>query len=407
MNSILNNRIGIMKLLYNLFFPLALVAACSGNTPDEPGDKPGKKEDKIVGVVSEPDIFIGDHYSGGNEGFHTFRIPAVVKSTKGTILAFCEGRRNGGGDSGDIDLVLRRSADGGKTWGKIQIVWNDGSNTCGNPCPVVDPETGRIHMLMTWNLGTDKAASDFNNGLTKDTRRAYYTYSDDDGKTWSKAREITSEVKKDEWGWYATGPCHAIVLQNGEHKGRLLFPCDANERKAVTGATTGYSLVVYSDDKGATWHIGGQVKGGNECSVAELSDGRVFMSCRTSSGKRLLAWSSDGGETFGPSENCAALPDPKCQGSVLSTVWNGTHYVFHSNCSDASARVSMKVKASADGGKTWSSGYPLPAPHVAYSDMVMTTDNILALFYENGDNGSYERISFQRIGVSYIIKNQQ
>ena len=85
-------------------------------------------------------------------------------------------------------------------------------------------------------------------------------------------------------------------------------------------------------------------------------------------------------------------------------MWNGNHYVMHSNCANASTRTNVTVKSSADGGKTWSSGYPLSAKYGAYSDMVMTTDNILGLFYENGDKGSYERISFQRINVSYILK---
>lgn len=381
-----------------LITTLCLFAAVACRTQDPSPVQKDTEKDFVV-AVREPDIFVGK-----TEGYHTFRIPAIAKTTKGTLLAFCEGRKNGGGDSGDIDLVLRRSLDGGKTWGRLQVVWDDGGNTCGNPSPVVDPETGRIHLLMTWNLGSDKAAGDFNNGLTKDTRRVYYTYSDDDGKTWSKAVEITSQAKKDEWGWYATGPCHAIILENGPHKGRIVIPCDANERKEVTGATTGYSHVIYSDDKGRSWKIGGTVKGGNESSVAELEDGRIFISCRASGGKRLLAWSEDGGESFGSSSACAALPDPKCQGSVLSTVWNGKQYLIHVNCADASSRVRLTLKASADGGKTWNEGYPMPAAHTAYSDIVMSSDNILGLFYENGESGSYEKISFQRIAVSYIVK---
>ena len=388
-----------MRLLKLLAFTVLAVTPCgcrNGSTPDDP-DKDDEAD--FVVAVREPDIFVGK-----NDGYHTFRIPAIVKTTKGTLLAFCEGRKNSGGDSGDIDLVLRRSLDGGKSWGRLQTVWDGGANTCGNPSPVVDPETGRIHLLMTWNLGTDTAAGDFNNGVAKDTRRVYYCYSDDDGRTWTKPVEITDQAKKPEWGWYATGPCHGIILEKGSHKGRIVIPCDANERIEATGASTGYSHVIYSDDKGKSWHIGGTVKGGNESSVAELEDGRIFISCRASGGKRLIAWSSDGGETFSAGTACTGLPDPRCQASVLSTDWNGQRYLLHSNCADASSRVRLTVKGTSGDGSSWNSGYPMPAAHTAYSDIVMTDSNILGLLYENGESGSYEKISFQRIAVSYILK---
>lgn len=377
---------------------VAVLVSCGKSTGEE--SKKEEKKDEFVVAVSAPDIFVGK-----NDGYNTFRIPAIVKSKDGTLLAFCEGRKNSGSDTGDIDLLLRRSIDGGNKWSRIITVWDDGSNTCGNPTPVVDPETGRIHLLMTWNFATDgKSAGDFNNGTTKDTRRVFYTYSDDDGVSWSKPVEITDQAKKPEWGWYATGPCHGIVLSKGAHKGRIIVPCDANERKEATGSTTGYSLVIYSDDHGKTWHIGGTVKGGNESCAAELEDGRILLTCRASGGKRLLAWSSDGGETFSAGKANADLPDPRCQGSCLSHTWNGTPVVFHINCADASTRTKLTVKASVDGGEKWNSGYKLTALYTAYSDIVMLDDNIIVIFYENGSNGSYEKISIQKTAISYILK---
>ena len=385
---------------------LALLPACDESDPTlGKGGKSGGKtttSDTFVTDVKAPDIFVGSKGKDKTK-YHTFRIPAIVMTTKGTLLAFCEGRKSSGGDSGDIDLVLRRSPDG-TNWGPLITVWNDGLNTCGNPCPAVDPETGRIHLLMTWNLGTDKSAGDFNTGKTTDTRRPYYTYSDDDGKTWAKPVEITAQAKKEEWGWYATGPCHGIVLTKGVHKGRLLFPCDANEIQSITGSTTGYSHVVYSDDQGKTWHIGGTVRGGNESCAAELEDGRIILTCRASGGKRMLAWSSDGGETFTAGTSVAALPDPRCQGCILSTTFNGKDVLLHANCADASDRIKMTVKGSTDGGQNWTSGYLVSSPHVAYSDMVILNNTIMLLFYENGESSSYEKISVQRIAISYVIK---
>ncbi|HCO84500.1 MAG TPA: exo-alpha-sialidase, partial [Arenibacter sp.] len=94
-------------------------------------------------------------FEGGNEDYKCFRIPAVVTTNNGTLLAFAEGRKNGCSDTGDIDLVMKRSTDGGKTWGKLGVIWHDEGNTCGNPSPVVDRVTGNIFLLSTWNLGTD------------------------------------------------------------------------------------------------------------------------------------------------------------------------------------------------------------------------------------------------------------
>ena len=207
-----------------------MVIACSGikiETVNPPGGhKPDDSEkNEFVAEVSSPHVF-----TAKNNGYHTFRIPAIVKTNKGTLIAFCEGRKNSGSDTGNIDMICRRSIDGGKTWSKIITIWDDGNNTCGNPSPVVDPETGRIHLCMTWNYETDGAsAGDFNKeGATKDTRRVFYTYSDDDGLTWADAKEITSSTKLSNWGWYATGPCHGIILKKGAHKGRIVIPCEHN-----------------------------------------------------------------------------------------------------------------------------------------------------------------------------------
>ena len=108
---------------------------------DAPDRQPG---------VEQSSIFVS-----GQGGYHTYRIPALMVTRSGTLLAFCEGRKHSSSDTGDIDLLLRRSVDGGKTWGKTQVVWDDGPNTCGNPCPVLDARTGAIRLLLTHNLGTD------------------------------------------------------------------------------------------------------------------------------------------------------------------------------------------------------------------------------------------------------------
>lgn len=390
--------LNLMKRTLLLLFAsfLAFIACDARTAGDNDGNQDNK--DEFVADVAAPDIFVK-----GQQGYHTYRIPALAKTVKGTILAFCEGRKESGSDTGDINLILRRSIDDGKTWSPIITVWDDGYNTCGNPSPVVDPVTGRIHLLMTWNLGTDgKSAGDFNNGKTKDTRRVFYTYSDDDGVTWNEPEEITSQAKGEGYGWYATGPCHAIILTKGKYAGRIVVPCDCNK---IGGA--GFSHVIYSDDNGENWKIGGMISGGNESTVAELEDGRILISCRCSGGKRMLAWSEDGGETFGESVKMASLPDPKCQASLLNTVYEGQYVLLHSNCADASSRIKMTVKASTDGGGTWNAGHIVWDGMTAYSDMVMINENIIGILYENGSSSSYERISFDRVAMSYVLDSDK
>ena len=136
-----------------------------------------------------------DVFQSGTEEYHTFRIPSVVVTNRGTVLAFCEAHRFHYLDAGDIDIVLRRSFDGGRTWGDLQVVWSDGVNTCGGPTVVVDRITETVWLHSHWNHGADWQP-EVQSGIGKDTFRAYVTHSTDDGATWSAAREITQSAKK-------------------------------------------------------------------------------------------------------------------------------------------------------------------------------------------------------------------
>jgi BNR repeat-like domain len=188
-----------------------------------------------------------DIFEAGKDGYHTFRIPSIIVSPKGTLIAVCEGRKNGRGDSGDIDLVMKRSLDNGTTWSQLQVIDDDGENTTGNPTMVVDRQTGIIWMLITRNPGNYKE-SEIIDGLSSGSRTVWAMKSADDGATWSKPVEITSSVKKRDWTWYATGPGIGVQLKSG----RLVIPCNHFE----AGTKIGRSHIIYSDDLEIGW-IGG------------------------------------------------------------------------------------------------------------------------------------------------------
>ena len=337
-------------------------------------------------------------YNQGTDGFELYRIPAIVKSKSNTLLAFAEARKaRSNGDSGDIDLVVKRSSDNGKTWSKQITIWNDGQNTCGNPVPIVD-DRGRIHLLMTWNFQTDKWGA-ITNGTGEDSRRPYYTYSDDDGITWAQPVEITSSVKKEKWDWYATGPCHGIQIQKGIHKGRLVAPNYFTTRES--GKVTSYSHIIYSDDYGKTWKPvePTPVGGAGECSVAEIGEGTLMLNMRADEGfYRKSCTSIDGGLTWSSPQISIDQIDCKCQGSILSI--GGA--VFLSNAASATERINMTIKKSTDNGKNWKGQYTVYEGNSGYSDIVELSDSQIAIIYEGGEKRYTDGLAFKVVSIKSI-----
>lgn len=345
-------------------------------------------------------------YVQGVGGYNNYRIPALLATQAGTLLAFCEGRE--GGDSSDIDLLVRRSEDGGKTWSRKQVVWDEGANVCGNPCPVQDQETGVIWLLMTWN-DRRSGNTELHQGTGIDTRRVFVCSSEDDGRTWSPPKEITDTAKEKDWSWYATGPGVGIQLRQGRHKGRLVIPCDH------TSADGFGSHVIYSDDHGKTWQIGGVVTGGcNECQVVELANGKLMLNMRVQEngqGRRGIARSKDGGETWSKLKFDPALLEPVCQASFLRYSLasdGGKNRVLFSNPASTppqgrtrGQRVNMTVRLSYDEGKTWPVSRSLHEGPSAYSSLAVLPDGGIGCLYEGGDT-LYGEIVFARFSLRWL-----
>ena len=316
-------------------------------------------------ALEQVDVFVS-----GQDGYHTYRIPAALRAANGDVLAFCEGRKTAGGDSGNIDLLMKRSRDGGRTWGPAQVVWDDEDNTCGNPCPVLDESTGTLWLLLTHNLGTDRER-DIAARTAKGSRTVWVSSSKDHGSTWTKPVEITSTTKDPSWTWYATGPGVGIQVKSGPHAGRLVIPCDHNyddetEKKHLSG-----SHVIYSDDHGQSWKLGGTIRPKvNECQVVELADGRgtLRMNMRSNQGRnvRAQATSTDGGITWSAPSDAPPLIEPVCQASILR---HESGVLLFSNPA-AKTRINLTVRLSPDDGKTWQELATLHPGPSAYSCLV-------------------------------------
>ncbi|GAA2728552.1 sialidase family protein [Streptomyces nogalater] len=340
-------------------------------------------------------------------GYACFRIPALVRTTDGTLLAFAEGRVLNCGDAADIDIVLKRSTDGGRTWGPLRVVTEGAGDTHGNPAPVVDRDTGRIWLAETYNTGrTDSAGCQ-----VPCDRNPHLQYSDDDGDTWSAPRDLSPEILPADWNsWYATGPVHGIQLTRGRHAGRLVFGVNT-ETWDGTRVTANHAALIVSDDHGGHWRIGATDtwpiaadgtfrQKPSELTLAERGDGSVLVSGReqdgTDLGHRTQAVSRDGGTSFtGPFRALPDLYTPQVQGSMLLL---GDRLLLACP-GDPDRRRTMMLRSSWDGGRTWDAvdrGTVVTTDWSGYSDLVRIGSAGVGLLYEGGAVDARDEIRFAR-----------
>lgn len=346
----------------------------------------------------------------GDNGINSFRIPGLVTSTKGTLLAVYDIRRNSSRDlQGDIDVGLNRSLDGGKTWEPMQVIMDMGNwgglpeteNGIGDPAILVDHETGHLWVAALWMHGKpgEMAWNSSRSGMTpKETGQFVLVKSEDDGATWSEPMVITDQIKNPEWNLFFNGPGKGITLKDGT----LVFPAQYKDKDQMP-----HSTIIYSKDKGKSWQVGTGAKSNTtEAQIVELQDGSLMLNMRDNrGGSRSVSVTKDFGATWtAHSTSRSALPEPVCMASIIENRYNPTMLLF-SNPATEKGRQNITIKASLDNGNSW------PAKHHilldegtgwGYSCLTMINEEEVGILYES----SVSNMTFQIIPLKEILGEQ-
>lgn len=369
----------------------------------------GKIEDKVATQTAP-----GFKYSlgiaitkAGDNGVHTYRIPGLTRTDKGTLIAVYDIRyRNSGDLPGNIDVGMNRSTDGGHSWSPMKIIMDMGAphenNGVGDPAILFDPQTKTLWTAALWSKGNRSIAGS-EPGLSPDiTGQFVLTNSSDDGLTWSIPQSITPQVKDPKWHLYFNGPGSGITMENGT----LVFPSQYWDESRKPGIP--HSSIIYSSDHGKSWSSGTGAKSNTtEAQVVETTPGTLMLNMRDNRGKfRSVATTKDMGQTWVEHPTSVRdLPDPVSMGSIIKARVNVKgemrDVLFFSNVASQTARQNTTIKASLDLGETW-----LPANQLlldsritfGYSILSQIDDHTIGILYE-GERDLF----FMRVKVSDVI----
>ena len=362
--------------------------------------------------------------AAGQDGVDTYRIPGLVTTNAGTLVAVYDIRYNNSKDlQEDIDIGMSRSTDGGCTWEPMRVIMDMGEygglpqnlNGTGDPSILYDHTTNTLWVAALWMSGSapDKMlwwASQ--PGMTpQETGQFILVKSTDDGLTWSEPINITGQIKDPAWQLLLQGPGRGITLADGTLVFPAQFKADVGVKALDGGQYTCHSTLVYSRDGGVSWQIGTGAKSNTtEAQVVQLSDGTLMLNMRDDRNRadkgetngRAVAVTADLGKswTIHPSSN-SALPEPNCMASLIAadvkTGSAGKRVLFFSNPADKSSRIKMTVRMSADDGMTWpaDNAIEIYAPQgYGYSCLTMVDEEHVGILYE----GTKE-LYFQKIPV--------
>ena len=332
-------------------------------TSIETSEGPIRPHDDTPKISKRIGIALRKHF---DDGVHTYRIPVLATTPKGTLLCAYDMRRRASRDlQEDIDIGLLRSTDGGHSWEAQRVIMDMGEhkglaqeqNGCSDPGIVVDPNTGEVFVAAVWTWGRpgthqwDKDGSEPGFEIGK-SAQFLMVRSTDDGKTWSKPENLTRKLKQPDWILFAPSPQQGIALPDGT----LIMPGQGRDAK-----DRHFSNLMISRDHGATWALSNPASFGNtECQAVLLADGSIMLNCRTERPTRFrtVAVTSDLGKTWRPHPtNRKGLIEPNCNGSTIrfDFVADGQHkhILIFANPYSQTARDHHSIRVSFDDGLTW------------------------------------------------------
>lgn len=378
--------------------------------------------DGVNPLPPPPLVLTSQPFKSGTNGYHTFRIPAMVVSNLGTIIAAADGRLTTSADlPAAIDCIVRRSTDRGDTWGPHIVVADYGTDTidtdvypilgdttprtrtsASDPALLVDRTNGRIWIL--YDNGSPTSYAGFGRTIKLEMR-----HSDDDGLTWSPRIDVEADnpgIRPAGTAEFIAGPGNGIQLERGPHAGRLIFP-------VYWYRSDNHSTLIISDDHGTTWRRGGRCGSGvGEVQIVECVNGDLLASMRPSgagAGYRWFSRSTDGGDTWSAlfrfdATSPTPVPDPTCQGSIFrlsTTAESDANRLIHASPASTSSRVAMTLRMSRDEGASWPVARRVYAGGSAYSALARLPDGDIALLFEKD---GYQSIDFVRVRLDELTE---
>lgn len=342
-------------------------------------------------------------FKAGMEGYHSYRVPAIVRTKRGTLLAFCEGRKSSSKDYGHMDIVYKRSTNNGTSWSPLKVLFTKNEGTCNNPTAVADLINGRVAIIMSYHEA--KYAQE---GISRDhevidewgERRVFLNWSDDDGLSWNNLQDVTKELLPRKYTWDAIGPGAGIQLRYGAKAGRLIIPA------------LGRNL--FSDNHGISWQSQPIRSGTSEGTIVQLCNGDLVRNDRGNSGafsarrRRQVSVSTNYGNSWSSWKSSDELLDPLCQASLLR--YNDSYpprLLFLNPATTLQGvvnRKKMSVRISYDDGLTWPVERLLDGNNGGYSSMAKTENAQIASLQESRtNNNTAYSIKLRRFNLAWIL----